>query len=161
MGWEAIFCLCILILVVIGLLRDVSPDALLLGAVVLMAVVGIISAEQAFAGFSNPGVLTVGALYVVAAALRETGALDLAGEWILGKARNERDALWRMSGLLPAMSAFLNNTPIVAMSIPIVSDWCKRHRVAPSRLLLPLSYLCILGGTCTLVGTSTNLVING
>jgi di/tricarboxylate transporter len=59
------------------------------------------------------------------------------------------------------MSAFLNNTPIVAMFIPILTGWCKKNQVAPSRLLIPLSYLCILGGTCTLIGTSTNLVVNG
>ncbi len=161
MGWEAVYCLLILILIIIGLLRNVSPDALLLGGVVLVAVAGIITPDEALAGFSNAGVLTVGALYVVAAALRETAALDLAGLWVLGGAKTERSALLRMSALLPGMSAFLNNTPIVAISIPIVSGWCKKHHVAPSRLLLPLSYLSLLGGTCTLIGTSTNLVVNG
>jgi di/tricarboxylate transporter len=105
--------------------------------------------------------LTVGALYVVAAALRETGTLDVAGSWVLGGANSERGALLRMAGSVTGMSAFLNNTPIVAMFVPIVTDWCKKHRLEPSRLLIPLSYLSILGGTCTLIGTSTNLVVNG
>jgi di/tricarboxylate transporter len=161
MGWEAIFCLVVLGLIIFGLIRNISPDALLLGGVVLVTLVKIISPEEALAGFSSPAVLTVGALYVVAAALQETGALDELGRRVFGQVRTEKVFLRRMSGIMPAMSAFLNNTPIVAMSIPIVSDWCKRHHVAPSKLLIPLSYLCIFGGTCTLIGTSTNLVVNG
>jgi len=161
MGWEAFFCLGVLIAVFVGLINNRAPDALLLGALVLVSIAGIISLEEALVGFSNAGMLTVGALYVVAAALRETGALDVAGSWALGNAKSERAVLVRMAGSVTAMSAFLNNTPIVAMFIPIISSWCKKHRIAPSRLLLPLSYLCILGGTCTLIGTSTNLVVNG
>jgi di/tricarboxylate transporter len=161
MGWEAIFCLVVLGLIIFGLIRNISPDALLLGGVVLVTLVKIISPEEALAGFSSPAVLTVGALYIVAAALRETGALDELGRRVFGQVRTEQGFLRRMSGIMPAMSAFLNNTPIVAMFIPIVSDWCKRHRIAPSKLFIPLSYLCIFGGTCTLIGTSTNLVVNG
>ncbi|MFC1737908.1 SLC13 family permease [Planctomycetota bacterium] len=161
MGWEAYFCLIVLGLIIAGLIRNISPDALLLGGVVIVTLVGIITPEQALAGFSNAAVLTVGALYVVAAALRETGALDELGRRVFGQVRTEKGFLRRMAGVLPALSAFLNNTPIVAMFIPIISDWCRKHRIAPSRLLLPLSYLCIFGGTCTLIGTSTNLVVNG
>ena len=161
MDWEAFYCLAVLALVFWGLIRNRAPDALLLGALVLVTVAGIVSPEEALVGFSNTGMLTVGALYVVAAALRETGALDIAGSWILGKARTERGVMLRMAGSVTGMSAFLNNTPIVAMFIPVVVDWCKKHRTEPSRLLIPLSYLSILGGTCTLIGTSTNLVVNG
>jgi len=161
MDWEAYFCLVVLGLIIFGLIRNISPDALLLGGVTLVTLTGIINPEQALAGFSNPAVLTVGALYVVAAALRETGALDELGRRLFGRVKTEKMFLLRMSAMLPSLSAFLNNTPIVAMFIPVVSDWCKKHRIAPSRLLLPLSYLCIFGGTCTLIGTSTNLVVNG
>ena len=161
MGWETFFCFGVLIVVFGGLITNRAPDALLLGAVVILAAVRIITPEEALAGFSNTSMLTVGALYVIAAALRETGALDTAGSWLLKRAKSERAVLVRMAGSLPVMSAFLNNTPIVAMFIPIVSGWCKKHRIAPSKLLLPLSYLCIIGGTCTLIGTSTNLVVNG
>ena len=161
MGWEAFLCLAVLAAVFVGLVANRAPDALLLGGVVIVTVFGIISPEEALAGFSNAGMLTVGALYVVAAALRETGTLDTVGAWVLGRAKSERGALLRMAGSVTVMSAFLNNTPLVAMFIPIVSNWCKKYRVAPSRLLLPLSYLAILGGTCTLIGTSTNLVVNG
>jgi len=161
MGWEAIFCLFVLALVFWGLVRNYASDALLLGALVLVTVAGIVTPNEALVGFSNAGMLTVGALYVVAAALRETGALYAAGSWVLGKANSERGALLRMAGSVTGMSAFLNNTPIVAMFVPIISDWCRKHRFEPSRFLIPLSYLSILGGTCTLIGTSTNLVVNG
>ncbi len=161
MGWEAFFCLGMIVMVFWGLVTNRPPDALLLGALALVTVVGIISPDEAFAGFSNQGMLTVGALYIVASALRETGALDTVGRRILGSAKSERGVLKRLAGTVTVMSAFLNNTPIVAMFIPIITNWCKKHQIAPSRLLIPLSYLCILGGTCTLIGTSTNLVVNG
>jgi len=161
MTWESIYCLAVLLLVFAGLTANLAPDALLVVSLVAVLIPGIISPEEAFLGFSNTGMLTVGALYVVAAGLRETGALDSLGAWLLGRARSERAALLRLAGFVTPMSAFLNNTPIVAMFIPIISRWCRHNQVAPSRLLLPLSYLCILGGTCTLIGTSTNLVVNG
>lgn len=161
MSWEIFFCCSVLALVLGGLVFNRPPDVLLLGAVVILAVLRIITPEEALAGFSNTSMLTVGALYIIAAALRETGSLDAVGSWLLKGARSEQSVLMRLAGTLPVMSAFLNNTPIVAMFIPIVSGWCKKHRIAPSRLLLPLSYLSIIGGTCTLIGTSTNLVVNG
>lgn len=161
MGWEAIFCYVILITVFAALAKGLAPDATLVGAVLLVTLAGIISPEEAFAGYSNTGMLTVGALFVVAAGLRETGALDRVGALMLGTAMTERSVLRRLSFTVTGMSAFLNNTPIVSMFIPIIIDWCKKRGAAPSRLLLPLSYLTILGGTCTLIGTSTNLVVQG
>lgn len=145
-----------------ALVRNLAPpDLVFLGSTAFLALVGIISPEEAFAGFSNPGVLTIAVLFVVAAALRETGVLDYLGHRVLGAARTERGVLTRLAWVVVPMSAFVNNTPVVAMFVPVVIDWCRRHRVSPSRLLIPLSYLAILGGTCTLIGTSTNLVVNG
>ncbi|NIA12491.1 MAG: SLC13 family permease [Nitrospiraceae bacterium] len=161
MGWEGYFALGVVGVVFAGLVANKAPDALLIGSVVLFVLTGIITPQEAFAGFSNTGMLTVAALFVVAAALRETGGLDTVGTWMLGKAKSEGSVLVRLAASVTTMSAFLNNTPIVAMFIPILTSWCKKNRVAPSRLLIPLSYLCILGGTCTLIGTSTNLVVNG
>ena len=161
MGWEALFCLVVLAILFVGLVKNYPTDALLVGGVTLVALVGIINPEEALVGFSNQGMLTVAALYVVAAALRETGSIALAGSLVFGRVAGERGALLRMAAVVTPMSAFLNNTPIVAMFLPAVSDWCRRHKIAASRLLLPLSYLCMLGGTCTLIGTSTNLVVAG
>jgi di/tricarboxylate transporter len=161
MQWEAWFSLVLLVLVFAGLVANIAPDALLVAALVAVTVTGVVTPDQAFSGFANTGMLTVGALYIVAAGLRETGALTRVGAWVLGRARTDRGVLVRMALLLPAMSAFLNNTPLVSMFIPIITEWSRRHQVAASKLLLPLSYFCILGGTCTLIGTSTNLVVNG
>lgn len=162
MNWEAWFTLAVLVLVFTSLVKNLGPpDMVLLGGTVLVALVGVITPEQAFSGFVNPGVLTVAALFVVAAAVRETGALDTIGHWFLGGAKTERGVMARMAGTVTILSAFLNNTPIVAMMIPVIGGWCKKHEISPSRLLIPLSYMAILGGTCTLIGTSTNLVVSG
>lgn len=152
----------VVIALLIGLMKNsLPPDLLLLGGTAFLAVIGIITPEQAFAGFSNAGMLTVAFLFVVVAALRETGVLDYVGHHVLGKVQTERGALIRLSIFVVPMSALLNNTPIVAMFIPVVMDWCRRWQVAPSKLLIPLSFLTILGGTCTVIGTSTNLVVSG
>jgi di/tricarboxylate transporter len=159
--WAAWFALALTALVVVGLARNLAADALLWGAVLACGLVGILSLEQMLSGFTNSGMLTVAALYVVAAGVRETGALDLIGQRLLGSVRTRVGAVARLGLVVPPLSAFLNNTPVVAMFIPMLSRWCARHRVAPSRLLIPLSYLSILGGMTTLIGTSTNLVVYG
>ena len=122
---------------------------------------GVITTAEAFAGFSNSGMLTIAFLFVVAAALCETGVLNYVGRQLLGGATSDRGVLRRLVLVVIPSSAFLNNTPIVAMLMPVVIDWCRHRQVSPSKLLIPLSYLAILGGTCTLIGTSTNLVVHG
>jgi di/tricarboxylate transporter len=162
MGFEAWLTLLIVVGIFAALVWNLAPpDLMFLAATAVLALCGIIRAEDAFAGFSNSGMLTVAILFVVAAGLRETGLLDLVGHHILGKARTPESVLGRLSAVVIPLSAFLNNTPIVAMFLPVVIDWCRRNRVSASKLLIPLSYLTILGGTCTLIGTSTNLVVNG
>ena len=157
-GW---YTLAIVLGVLVALIRNwAPPDAAMLGAALLLGIGGVIEPDEVFAGFISEGLLTVAALFVVAAALRETGALDRIGRWLLGRARTERGALLRMTPWVLGMSAFVNNTPVVAMLVPTVTNWCRQNRVSPSRMLLPVSYLAILGGTCTLIGTSTNLVVN-
>lgn len=162
MSWEGYYTLAVIALVFVALIRNMGPpDAVLLGGAILVGLAGIIEPQDVFSGFVNEGTLTIAALFVVAAAMRETGALDNVGAWIFGNARSETKGLIRMAVPVAAMSAFLNNTPIVAMLMPVVNDWCRKNQISPSRLLMPLSFMAILGGTCTLIGTSTNLVVNG
>ncbi|REK24801.1 MAG: SLC13 family permease [Planctomycetota bacterium] len=162
MGIDAWITLTVVAVLLFALLKNLAPpDLLFLGATALLAVLGIITPDEAFAGFSNSGMLTVAVLFVVAAGLRETGVLDYVGHHVLGRARTEAGVLTRLAAVVLPMSAFLNNTPVVAMFVPVVMDWSRRHQVSPSKLLIPLSFLAILGGTCTLIGTSTNLVVNG
>ncbi len=140
--------------------RSVSVDLLFLAGLVVVTLTGVLSTEQALAGFSSKAVILIGALFAASAGLRTTGVLDWIGNRLLGKASTERGALLRLTAVVP-VSAFVLNTPLAAMLAPVVVDWCRQRHISPSRLLIPLSYLVILGGVCTLIGTSTTLVING
>ena len=159
-GWIAIITT---VLVFAGMQRrrGAPPDLLFLGGLVIVTLCGVIGPHEALAGFANPAVLTIGALFAVAAGLRYTGVLDWVGHLLLGGAQDERSALRRLSVSLLAASAFLLNTPLVAMMVPVVVDWCRKRGISPSRLLIPVSYLAILGGVCTMIGTSTTLVVVG
>lgn len=123
--------------------------------------VGVVSISDAVRGFSNTGMLTVAVLFLVVAGLRETGAVEWIARGVLGLPKTHRGALARLVFPLAGMSAFLNNTPLVAMFIPVVTDWAKKIRLRPSQLLMPLSFATVLGGLCSLIGTSTNLVVSG
>ena len=140
---------------------EVPPPATILGAVVLLLVFGVVTTEEAFAGFSNPAPITVAALYVLARAVEKTGALQPLVAATLGKGAHARGSLLRLVVPTAAASAFLNNTPIVAMLVPQVTDWAERRGQSPSRYLMPLSFAAILGGVTTTTGTSTNLVVSG
>jgi len=141
--------------------RGASVDLLFLCGLMVVTITGVIEPKMAFEGFANPAVIAIGGLFVVSAGLRATGVLDWFGNWLLGSIHTQPQALRRLAATLVGASAVMLNTPLVAMMMPVVIDWCRRHRVSPSRLLMPLSYLVILGGVCTLIGTSTTLVVNG
>jgi di/tricarboxylate transporter len=153
--------LAVLLGLLYGLVKDKPADLLFVGAVVLLAVLGVITPDDAFSGFANSAVLIVAALYVVAASLRETGVMDYVGERFLGHVETEGKALFYMALVLIPSAMVLNNTPKVALLVPVLIAWCRKRRISPSRLLMPLSFLSILGGTCSLIGTSTNLVVQG
>ncbi|MGK7312872.1 MAG: SLC13 family permease, partial [Candidatus Longimicrobiales bacterium M2_2A_002] len=138
-----------------------SPSLTLLVGVIFLMVMGIVTPSQAFSGFSNPAPITVAALFILAAATEKTGALQPVIRWVLGRSRGRRRSLARVTISTLGASAFLNNTPIVAMLSPQVSQWTEREGYAPSRFLMPLSFASILGGMVTLIGTSTNLVVSG
>jgi di/tricarboxylate transporter len=167
MTWEAIVTLVVVSLVLVALARNLAGTDVILtgGAITLMTLSAISdrfpSPTEFAAGFGNEGVLTVAVLFVVAAGLTETGAMAMVTERLLGRPKTTTDAQLRMMAPVTTFSAFLNNTPVVAMFIPVINDWCKRAGLSPSKLFIPLSYAAVLGGTCTLIGTSTNLVVQG
>lgn len=148
--------------VLVVLIRQkTSPALAVMGGTITLMAMGVISSDQALAGFSNPAPITIAALYVVAAAVEKTGALAPVLQRTMGSTGYARRPLLRMGAVTATASAFLNNTPILAMLIPQVTTWAERHRISVSKLLMPLSFAAILGGTTTLIGTSTNLVVAG
>ncbi|MBK8011280.1 MAG: SLC13 family permease [Deltaproteobacteria bacterium] len=139
----------------------VASDIVFLGAVFVLLSTGVVTPEGAFAGFANTSILTVAFLYVVATGAKETGATEIIARPLLQRVRSTRDAQARLLAPVVAMSAFVNNTPIVSMFIPVLTGLSKRTGIAPSKLFMPLSFASILGGVCTLIGTSTNVVVAG
>ncbi len=140
--------------------RRVPVDLLFLLALCFVTLCGVITPSTAISGFSSRAVIAISALLVVSAGLRKTGVLDWIGSKILGRATDERSALLRLTGPIVVSAAFVLNTALVAMMMPVILDWCRQRNLSPSKILLPLSYLTILGGVCTLIGTSTTLVVN-
>ena len=162
LSWQALTTLLIIIIMLIALIREVArPDLILLGTLGLLLLPGIITPEEAFAGFSNPAMLTVGALFVVAAGIQNTGALAFADKFLFVRKARLPFVLLRLMLTTASMSAFLNNTPIVAMLIPRLQTWSERSGIPASKLMIPLSYAAIIGGMTTLIGTSTNLLVSG
>lgn len=138
-----------------------APYLVLTSGTAAMLLLGILDARDALAGFANEGMITVGVLFVVAAGLDQTGVLASVVHRLLGRPRTLASAQRRLVLPVVAGSALLNNTPLVAMLTPVVKDWSRSTGFAASKLLIPLSYAAILGGMCTVIGTSTNLVISG
>ncbi len=162
LSWQAWLAIAMTIVAFLGnALTTLPADIVFLGAAAVLFLSGVLDEKAALAGFSNSGMITVAVLYIVVAGLQQTGALQWVSQQVLGTPKTPSRALVRL--MLPVMgaSAFLNNTPVVAMFIPVVNDWCRKLRFSPSKLMIPLSYAAIFGGLCSLIGTSTNLVVNG
>lgn len=147
-------------LVLLSLTR-VGPHLVMMGVLTVLSALGILSAGEALVGFSNSGLITVAAMFVVAAGIHGLGGVDLLVHKVLGSPTSVRGAMSRIFAPVIVLSAFLNNTPVVATMIPAIHAWSRKIHIAPSKLMIPLSYTAILGGTLTLIGTSTNLAVNG
>ncbi len=162
MSWQAWLAIATVCAAFLGnALTTLPADIVFLGAAAVLFLSGVLDEKAALAGFSNSGMITVGVLYIVVAGLQQTGALQWVSQQVLGMPKTPSKALVRLMLPVIGASAFLNNTPVVAMFIPVVNDWCRKLRFSPSKLMIPLSYAAIFGGLCSLIGTSTNLVVNG
>ena len=161
-SWQAWMTIAVTIGVfALNALTALPAEVVFLGGTAVLFISGILTEQDALAGFSNPGMITVAVLYIVVTGLSQTGGMNWISQRVLGLPKGQNAALFRLMTPVMGMSAFLNNTPVVAMFIPVVSDWSRKLRISPSKLMIPLSYAAIFGGICTLIGTSTNLVING
>lgn len=157
------YTLVIILLMTMALIREVvRAEVAVFTALMLLVVGNVITIQEAFRGFSNEGMLAVGFLFVAAYALQASGILDSMGKFFLGSSNgNVMKKLLRFSFPVAGISAFLNNTPLVAMLLPVVKSWCRKNNFSSSKFLIPLSYATVLGGMCTLIGTSTNMVVHG
>ncbi len=162
MTLEAWLVLAVVAVLLLVMIRDiVSPATAMVSAMVIVLVTGVVTPQQALSGFSNPAPITVAALYVLARAVEKTGALTPLVRRVLGTGGGPRTSLARLVLPTTVSSAFLNNTPIVAMLLPQVRAWSEERGVSPSKFLMPLSFAALLGGVVTVIGTSTNIVVSG
>lgn len=161
-GMSLLITLVVVLFVMIALTREWAAPAMVITAgMVLLLVTGVLTPAEALAGFSNPAPITIAALLVISRAVERTGALAPLLRLAVRPDGSERGNLLRL--LLPsaAVSAFMNNTPIVAMLIGPVSASAERNGLSPSRFLMPINHAVLLGGTITLIGTSSNLIVSG
>ncbi len=162
MSLAGLFTVGVVLAMLLALILEIlSPDVILFTALAALFLTGVLTPEEAFNGFSNKGMLTVGILFIVAYAAQSSGILELLAGRLMGHGKGQRRSMFRITVPVATLSAFLNNTPIVAMFTPAVRDWARARGLSPSKFLIPLSYASIFGGVCTLIGTSTNLVVNG
>ncbi len=141
--------------------EKISVDLTAIGIIVLLVVSGILTPREAVTGFSNPAVITVGAMFVVSKGMMRTGGVEFLGRQVIRLARgNFMVALAVILFTVAIASAFINNTPVVILFIPVVMAMCCEFGMSPSKFLIPVSYASILAGTCTLIGTSTNIIIS-
>ena len=163
MTLEITLTLLVILLTLVAFMREwAAPDVLALSILCLVVALGLIDAEQMTDVFRNPAPLTIASLFVIGGALEHSGAVDHIGKLLRDRlSGNVRWAILAFSCVSAFFSAWMNNTAIVAILLPVTLGFARSKDIAASRLLMPLSYASILGGCCTLIGTSTNLLVNG
>ncbi|HPF51760.1 MAG TPA: SLC13 family permease [Draconibacterium sp.] len=160
---EGYIVIAVVVITIVALAKEMlRPGLVFFSAAIILLTFNIISANDMLAGFSNKGMLTVGILFLVSEGVRQSGILNRLAQTYLPRKRR------KMVSLLPlimipvsALSAFLNNTPVVIIFAPIIKKWAENLNLSSKKFLIPLSYATIFGGMCTLIGTSTNLVVHG
>mmetsp|Transcript_4532 Transcript_4532/g.15942 ORF Transcript_4532/g.15942 Transcript_4532/m.15942 type:complete len:728 (-) Transcript_4532:26-2209(-) len=158
-GWASVIVTDITLFVLIA--NWYPPAFVFLAAMSVCYGIALVDSTDAFEGFSNTGVITVGVMFIVAKAVEVSDVLRYVVKYLLRQPKSLVIAMLRLCVPVAVVSAFINNTPVVAMMIPVVQNWAVQCRLPVSRLMMPLSYAAIMGGTCTIIGTSTNLIVQG
>ncbi len=161
--WPAFVTLGVVVAMFVLFVREAYPtEVIAIGGAAILLALGILPVDALMNVFSNPAPLTIGAMFILSGALVRTGALDAFTRWIsTGVKERPRRVLAGFAGFTATASAFMNNTPVVVMLIPVAISLAKSLKVSASKLLIPLSYMAIMGGMLTLIGTSTNLLVDG
>ena len=147
---------------VVFFVMEILPiEVTAMGAIGLLLLFDVLSWQEAISGFSNPAVITIGAIFIMSRALVKTGFLEVFADFLAKKGGNQKWlTIFIFLLTVSIISGFINNTAAVAIFIPLAIDLCQRFRISPTKILLPLSYAAIFGGTLTLIGTSTNLIVS-
>ncbi len=162
LSFDAILVILVIIFILVSLYDEIiGPAFTFVTGVVILTLFGVLTPKEMIAGFSNQQVLVIIMLLLIGDVIRKTGVIDGLFDAIFRKTNSPKGFLIKMMLPVAAFSSFLNNTPLVAIMMPYVQNWSKRHNIPVSKFLIPLSYAAILGGTATLIGTSTNLIVNG
>ena len=163
MTFPILYVTLILIFMLVALMKEfLRPGLILFTAVVLFLVSGIITPEEALKGFSNKGMITVALLYLISEGVRKSGILErIVFHMLPKKNASITSAGLRFYPIVTFISAFFNNTPVVVIFAPMIKNWARKMKLPPTKFLIPLSYATVIGGICTLIGTTTNLVLHG
>ena len=138
-----------------------GPSFTFVVGISVLGIFGILTPQEILGGFANEQIAVVIMLLLIGDIIRQTALVEVIFDRIFRNAKSHKGFMNRMVILISTFSAFLNNTPLVAVMMPYVNSWCKRNKISPSKFLMPLSFAAILGGTATLIGTSTNLIVSG
>jgi di/tricarboxylate transporter len=162
MTFDILIVILVLVFIIISLYTELlGPAFTFLVGIVVLGVFHILTPTEILSGMANDQIAVIILLLLLGDIIQKTRVLDNLFDKVFSRAKTHRGFLGRMSFMVAAASGFINNTPLVAIMLPYVLNWSKRYKIAPSKLLIPLSYATILGGCVTLIGTSTNLIVNG
>jgi len=160
--WQVIVVFLTILFILISLYKGLAGVSFtFVVAITFLGLIGILTPSEILSGFANDQVAIIIMLLLISDLLRKSGTIEILFDKMFKSAKTERGFMMRMSLIISAFSSFLNNTPVVAVMMPYINTWCKRNHIAPSKFLMPLSYATIIGGCATLIGTSTNLIVNG
>ena len=161
--WPAIFTLALLVVMFLLFVRETyPPEVVAIGGAATLVAIGILPVDDLLGVFSNPAPVTIGAMFILSGALVRAGVLDRVTRHISGEVEERpKRVIGGFAGFTMVSSAFMNNTAVVVMLMPVAINIARTLKVSASLLLIPLSYTAILGGMCTLIGTSTNLIVDG